>query len=606
MAARRNEPTRRRGIARGAVIALALTAACAAPLSAQASGTATATFSAADTTDALSRAMDAEDKGEFKRAGAAYREVLQKALSVAQPDGDRIALAMLGFERVMSEQGQLDSIVPVAERVLQFRPTDPTARTVLLRTLTTVARDDDARAAFLAWRRASPGDAAPYREYARLLLQRGRSLAADSVLGDAARLLGRNAALSGETAQLNVSLGRWEAAAQAYRDALANQPWLETAGVYGLQRTPVAARDSVRKILAAEPASLRPRRLLASLESAWGEPRRAWASLSVLPPDDSTLAAWREFGEHAEQTSSWLVARDAWGAIFARNTGALDAQRRAADAALRAGDAAGALTLLRAPSTADERARKQALLGLEVAALGELGRMTDAQALLDREGKALDATTRAAIARPLVMGWLRAGDLPRARSAMVGTDLEDDDEMVGWIALYDGDLATARKRLVRAASQRTELVDALGLLARIRLDRSPTLGAAFLAMAKRDSAGAAKMLVTLADSVGQAAPAVLSHAARLLPAASAPRLWDRIVREYPKSPEAPESLLAWARALRDAGDRPAAIAKLEQMLVDYTDSALSPQGRRELERLKGQVPPGAMAGGMLAPVSRFP
>jgi len=300
------------------------------------------------------------------------------------------------------------------------------------------------------------------------------------------------------------------------------------------------------------------------------------------------------------------VARDAWSAIFARNAGSLEAQRRAADAALRAGDAAGALTLLRAPSTAEERARKQALLGLEIAALGELGRMADAQALLDREGKALDLTTRAAIARPLVMGWLRAGDLPRARTAMAGTDLEEDDEMVGWIALYDGDLATARKRLVRAASQRTELVDALGLLARIRLDRSPTLGAAFLAIARRDSAKAATMLVTLADSVGQAAPAVLAHAARLMPPNNAPKLWDRIVREYPKSPEAPESLLAWARVLRDAGDRPGAIAKLEQMLVEYTNSALAPQGRRELERLKGQVPPAGSAGSTLAPVSRFP
>ena len=105
MSARRNEPARRRGLALGACVALALAAACATPVLAQSGGTATATFSAADTTDALSRAMDAEDKGEFKRAGTAYREVLQKALSVTQIDGDRIALAMLGFERVMSEQG---------------------------------------------------------------------------------------------------------------------------------------------------------------------------------------------------------------------------------------------------------------------------------------------------------------------------------------------------------------------------------------------------------------------------------------------------------------------------------------------------------------------
>lgn len=580
----------------------------AAPLRAQSGGTASTTFTAGDTADAMARAFDAEDKGDFKRAAAGYREVLQKALSVNTTEGDRIALAMLGFERVMAEQGQLDSIMPVVERVLQFRPTDPTARMVQLRTLSGLARDDEARAAFLAWRRANPGDPAPYREYARLLLQRGRSLAADTVLADATRFLGRNAALTGETAQLNVSLGRWEAAAQAYRDALITQPWLETAGLYGLQRTPSASRDSVRAVLVADPPLLPARRLLAALESAWGEPRRAWTALATLPPDDSTAAAWREFAERAEQVGSWLVARDAWSALFARN-GDLASQRHAVDAALRGGDAAGALALVRRPSKADDKTRAQALLGLEIAALGELGRMHDAQQLLDGQGKSLDPLTRAALARPLVMGWLRAGDLPRARAAMAGTDLEEDDEMLGWIALYEGDLAGARRRLVRAGSQRSELVDALGLLARIRLDRSPALGSAFLAMARRDSAAAVRGFVQLADSVGPAAPALLAQAARLSAPRNAQTLWDRIVREYPKSPEAPEALLAWARSLGDAGDRAGAITKLEQMLVDYTDSALAPQGRRELERLKGQVPPGQAAAPTTIPArspSRFP
>ena len=207
------------------------------------------------------------------------------------------------------------------------------------------------------------------------------------------------------------------------------------------------------------------------------------------------------------------------------------------------------------------------------------------------------------------MGWLRAGDLPRARAAMAGTDLEEDDEMLGWIALYEGDLAGARRRLVRAGSQRSELVDALGILARIRLDRSPALGTAFLAMARRDSAAAIGGFVQLADSVGPAAPALLAQAARLSPPRNAQTLWDRIVRDYPKSPEAPEALLAWARSLGEAGDRAGAIAKLEQMLVDYTDSALAPQGRRELERLKGQIPPGPTAAPTTIPAgspSRFP
>lgn len=544
--------------------------------------------------DPLSRAMEAEDKRNTAAASIAYREVLQGALTLGKTDGDRVALALLGLERVWVDAGQLDSIVPVVSRVLQLRPNDPTARSVQLRTLVTMGRDVDAREAFLTWRRIAPTEAAPYREYARLLLQQGRALAADTVLAEAARLMGAAGALSGETAQLNIALQRWVPAAVAFRDALADQPWLETAALFGLQRAPVTVRDSIRTVLSAEPARLGPRRLLSTLEFAWGEPRRAWSAISTLPPGDSTTGAWRGFAERAELNESWLVARDAWTAVLDKS-GDLESQQRAADAALRAGDAAGALTLVRRKASGANKGadstRTRALLGLEIAALGELGRGDEAQQKLDDAARKLDPDTRAALARPLVGAWLRAGDVARARAAMQGSELVDDDEMVGWLALYDGDLLTARKRLVRAASSRPELVDALGILARTRVEKLPGLGEAFVLLAKRDSVGAAVRFTRLADSVGTAAPAFLAQAARLSARAQAPALFERILRDFPRSPEAPEALLAWARQLRDGGDKTGAITKLEQLLVDYTTSALAPQARRDLERLKGTVPP---------------
>ncbi|WP_396215694.1 hypothetical protein [Gemmatimonas sp.] len=546
------------------------------------------------TGDPLTRALEAEDKRNTAAASIAYREVLQGALTLGKTDGDRVALALLGLERVWVDAGQLDSIVPVVSRVLQLRPSDPTARSVQLRALVTMGRDVDAREAYMNWRRIAPNDAAPYREYARLLLQRGRALAADSVLAEAARYMGAAGALSGETAQLNIALQRWVPAAVAFRDALTDQPWLETAALFGLQRAPATVRDSIRTVLNADPARLGPRRLLSSLEFAWGEPRRAWSAISTLPPGDSTTGAWRGFAERAELNESWLVARDAWTAVLDKS-GDLESQQRAADAALRAGDAAGALTLVRrkasGPNKGADSTRTRALLGLEIAALGELGRGDEAQQKLDDAARKLDPDTRAALARPLVGAWLRAGDVARARTAMQGSDLVDDDEMVGWLALYDGDLLTARKRLVRAASSRPELVDALGILARTRVETLPGLGEAFVLLAKRDSAGAAVRFTRLADSVGTAAPAFLAQAARLSPRAQAPALFERIVRDFPRSPEAPEALLAWARQLRDGGDKAGAVTKLEQLLVDYTTSALAPQARRDLERLKGTVPP---------------
>lgn len=549
----------------------------------------------ASAADPLSRGLEAEDKRDRVTATVAYREALTSALAVGSTDGDRIAVALLGLERVWNEAGMLDSIVPVVSRVLQFRPTDPTARGVQLRTLISMGRDAEARDAFTTWRRAAGNEAAPFREYARLLLQAGRALAADSVLSEAGRLMGAAGALSGETAQLHLALKRYVPAVRAFREAMLDEPWLETAALFGLQRVPVETRDSVRTVLLAPPVTFAPRRLLSSLEFAWGEPRRAWSAISTLPADDSTTATWRSFAERAELNESWLVARDAWTAVFDR-VGDIESQQRAADASLRAGDAAAALSIVRRKSTVGKVAdsvRVRALLGLEIAALGELGRGNEAQQKLDDAAKKLDPDTRASLARPLVAGWLRAGEVARAKAAMHGTELADDDEMAGWLALYEGDVVNARKRLLRAASNRPELVDALGILARTRVEQLPGLGEAFATLARKDSTGAAKRFVQLADSVGAAAPAFIAQGARLSRKNEAVALYDRIIRDFPRSPEAPEALLAWARALRDAGDKPAAVTKFEQLLVDYGTSALAPQARRDLERLKGAIPPAA-------------
>jgi TolA-binding protein len=71
---------------------------------------------------------------------------------------------------------------------------------------------------------------------------------------------------------------------------------------------------------------------------------------------------------------------------------------------------------------------------------------------------------------------------------------------------------------------------------------------------------------------------------------AAQAVWARILTSYPRSPDAPDALLASARAAAASGDRTAAIAHYERLLIDYPTSALLPQGRRELERLKGTIP----------------
>lgn len=561
-----------------------------------------AQVSAGSDSDPLGRALAAEERGETREAATAYRDVLQRALAPGAVDGDRIAMALLGLERIWTESGARDSILPVIQRVLQIRRTDPVARSIQLRQLVGMGRDVEARAAFIDWRRAAPNEPAPFREYSQLLISAGRAQTADSILTEATRTLG-GGAIAGELAQLHVALQRWQPAAVAFRQALEAQPWLETAALFALSRAPVVARDSVRTVLTAAPVMLAPRRLLSLLELSWGEPRRAWVALSSVRADDSTAAAWRAFGERAEMAESWVVARDVWLAVLDR-LGDLEAQQRAAAAALEAGDAAGALEIARRPPTGsaarDATTRMRALLPLEVRALGELGRADEAEQLINEKGATLDAMARRTLARPMVSAWLRAGDLDKARNAARLADLSDDDEISGWLALYDGDLATAKRRLVRSDSRNQTLNDALGLLARTRAASSPVLGRAFMQLAQRDSAAAAATFAALADSIDDAAPALLALSARIDAARGTPeslahamQRWERVTTRYPKSPEAPESLLAWSRALLDAGKRAEAQQRLEALLIGYPDSALLPQARRELERSRGQIPPDA-------------
>src|SRR6185312_3576996 len=112
----------------------------------------------------------------------------------------------------------------------------------------------------------------------------------------------------------------------------------------------------------------------------------------------------------------------------------------------------------------------------------------------------------------LAWGWIRAGDVARARALLARSDSGDSDAL-GWIALYDGDLATARKSLRPEVESSPEGLSALALLARTRADRAPVAGDAFLLLARGDTSGAAQGFQKAATELGDAAPLLLATAA---------------------------------------------------------------------------------------------
>ena len=539
-----------------------------------------------DEPPAVLRALDLESAGKYREAAQLFRAALRTSPTAG---------ALLGLERTYAELGMSDSLLAPLDSLIARRPREALFRGVQLRTLQILRREDRLRAAFEQWVRDVPRDPSPYREYARLLLQLGRSAAADSIVQRGRRALGGARDLEYETAQLRAAQGLWVPSAQSWRRALADAPHLGGAAAYALAPTPTATRDSIRAVLLAPPVDHGARTALAELELAWGRSREAWEALRALPADTTSAREWTEFGERAMAEERFVAARDALAAALrVRRTPPL--ALAAGNAALRAGTPADVLILAPlADVDADPARLARDYVPLHVEALAALGRGADAEAVIERYDRYLAPGQRLRLARSVASAWVRAGDLPRARAALrVAGEDADSSEAAGWLALYEGRLGTARALLKGARDPGPELALALGIIARIRDDSASALGAAFLALARADTETAAMRFVEAAERHPEAGSALVSAAARLRAArgddAGAIALWQRVVSQFADSPEAAESELEWARTLRRHGDAAGAVAHLEHLILSAPQSALLPQARRELDLARGAVP----------------
>lgn len=536
--------------------------------------------------DAYLRGMDLEQAGRYRDAAVAFREALPGPNTVA---------AMLGLERAYAALGWTDSMVVVIDSAIRARPAEVSFRGIQMRSLQTLGRADAMRDAFERWAREFPREAAPYREYARMLIAAGRAQSADTILQRAQRVLGGSRDLQMELAQTRAALGLWVGSAEAWRAAVRESPYLDRAAVFALTPTPSATRDSVRAVFAAPPIERGARQILASLELGWGAPRAAWAALRDLPAGDSVAAAWTAFADNAEGVEAWLPARDALAAVIDWKMSA-ELAVRAADAALRGGEPGSALGLAeRAAAGRDSASVAKTLTLVRVRALGALGRPAEAAAVADAYARWLGPGQVEALRREIAWAWVRTGDITRARQALAvaGTE-EEAAEVAGWLALYEGDLRSARSSL-RGGVTTPEAVVAMALLARTRADNAPEVGRAFLELARGDSTAAAAAFERAAAGVSDAASLLLSIAARLRAGrgenAAAIALWERIAAGHADTPEAAEANLDWARVLRRAGDIAGSVKRLEHLIITYPQSALIPQARRELDLARRLIPP---------------
>ena len=541
----------------------------------------------ADTT-AFYKALELESAGKYKDAAPLFRTALNTPSAVS---------ALLGLERVYAELGWSDSLLAPLDTLIRRNPRETVYRSVQLRTLQSLGREDQLHVAIDRWVKEVPGDPSPYREYSRLLLQRGMTASADSVIRQARQALGSTNDLQLEIAQLRAAMGLWEESAQAWRLALATSPYLEQAAIYALMPTPVGTRSAVRQVLFASPVDVAARRALAGLEMGWGSPTDGWMALKDLPPDSASAAAWTDFATRAEAEERWPLARDALvAALRWRRTPEITL--RAANAAVHSADPGTALGLLPldAPVTDSARAARTTV-PLQARALAMIGRPAAAERLVERFDRWFTPGTRTALTRTVALGWVRSGDMARARASLSSAGTEgDSSDAAGWLALYEGNLRTARVLLRTSTETTPELATALAIIARIHSDSAPALGKAFLLLARNDSVGAATAFAEAAErqASGDATSILLATAAQLRSAlkddAQAIALWRRIVEQQSTTPEAPSAELEWARALRRRGDSAGAATRLEHLILTYPQSALIPQARRELDLVRASIP----------------
>ena len=421
----------------------------------------------------------------------------------------------MGLERVYAELGWSDSLLKPLDTLIAQSPTEETYRTVQLRTLQALGREIEARAAFDRWVHDVPTSAAPYREYSRMLMERNRVASADSVLARAKETLGTTKDLQLEVAQARAAQGQWVESAQAWRDALRGAEYLEQAAAYALAPTPSATRQEVRDVFLAPPVEVPARRALADLETSWGSPSDGWNALRDLAPDSAAAEAWSEFAKRAEADERWSIAREALeSALRWKRTPEL--ALRAATAALNVGDAAAALRLAPMSDAKDSATAARNYLPLRARALAAMGRPAEAERLADAYDRFLTPGARASLTRTIAWGWVRTGDMPRARAALAATGVEgDSSDAAGWLALYEGNLKSARTLLRGGTESSPELALALGLIARLKVDSAPAVGQAFLTLARGDSAGAAAQLVQAGERTPAARSLLLATAAQI-------------------------------------------------------------------------------------------
>ena len=550
----------------------------------------------------IGQGYELERAGRLPQAVEQYRSVL-KADSTNLP-------ALLGLERVLPQLGRLEELVPLVQAANHATgERDPQLLGLELRTFVALSMNDSVAALARRWTARVPGDETPWREWAVAKLDQQDVAEGRRILLEGRKAVGNPRAFAIELAEIAASTGDWAQAALGWGDAVTTDPGQIPNAVAQLESAPESAHAVVTESLTRAGQSSPARRLGANLLLDWGRGDQAWTVLQGTLSDSShetALALW-SFAERGARIGT-PAAEGARGHALARfadlSTGqlALQARTEAARALLAAGDQEGARAVVAKIEAQGGDA------GIPAAALIDVligdGELEQAERRL-ADAKSLSVDDAERIRLELSRAWTTRGELDRAGRILGADSSVDAIAQRGWIALYRGDVAQARRAFREAgpyagdradATRRTEM---LALITDVDSVPGLKLGTALLALARGDSGAALTGLLAAGDGLAPGPRGgVLVLAGRVAAAldsahqAMALDLFRRVVEDSTRAagaaPAAAE--LEWARLLERQGKPDRAVAHLEHLILAFPGSAVVPEARRMLDRLKGSVP----------------
>lgn len=551
----------------------------------------------------MAEAAQLEQAGRYLEAADAYRRVLGE-------EPARLP-ALLGLERVLRAAGRVGGIRPQVEAALAAEPSSDNIRELDFRVAAELDGATGAARAAQAWMAANPASAEPYRAWAFWLAANGDLVTARQVIAAGADRLGERR-VAPYAAQLFVASGDWAASAYHWRIAVEGNEGYQGSAAGSLRAAPPPAQREILRVLLGGPGVAPPaRRLAAELLLAWGRPDEGWVLLDAALPSDPALARsqLRRFAERARELRTPDALRARGYALerlseYAEGHELLRLRLEAARAFADAGELNSARRLLeRVPDgRIGESAEDAAAMAALIEVLADAGRVDEAERYFAEWEPALSGDATLRLRERLAWARLLAGDFERAEQVLSRDSSIRAEAIRGWIAAYRGELGPARRHFAAAGpiavsrDEATHRTRVLVLLERLTVTEDAGIGRALLRLARGDTLGAVGALADAAPRYagGHGGADLLAWAGELATAAGQYTVAEGLLLDAlaadERGPTAPAALFTLASAYAGLGRKDDAVARLEELILGYPESAMVPRARRLLDELRGLVP----------------